>query len=42
MNRDLSQIIIVDNSLYAFWFNIDNGVPITSFTGIQDEELRKL
>ena len=35
----MSQVIIVDNSLYSYWFNIDNGVPIISFTGVQDNEL---
>jgi CTD small phosphatase-like protein 2 len=42
MNRDLSQVILVDNSLYTYWFNVDNGVPITSFMGEQDDELLKL
>lgn len=42
LNRDLSQVIIVDNSLYAYWFNVDNGVPIAPFTGAQDNELVKL
>ena len=42
INKDLSQVIIVDNSLYAYWFQTDHGVPIASFVGIQDEELKKL
>ena len=42
MNKDLSQVILVDNSFYAYWFNVDNGVPILSFNGNQDNELMKL
>ena len=39
-NRDLSELIIVDNSVLSFLFQIDNGVPILPFyTNKQDEEL---
>ena len=42
LNKDLSQVILVDNALYTYWFNIDNGVPIASFMGEQDDQLLKL
>lgn len=42
LNRDLSQVVIVDNSVYAFWFQIDNGIPILPFEGVQDRELEVL
>ena len=42
LNRDLSQVILVDNSFFTFWFNIDNGVPILPFRGVQDDELLNL
>lgn len=39
-DRLLSDIILVDNSIVSFAFNLDNGVPISAFTRqIQDEEL---
>ena len=37
LNRDLSQVILVDNSVFTYWLNIDNGVPILPFKGIQDD-----
>ena len=32
-DRDLKEIIIVDNSIVSFAFNLENGVPISAFTG---------
>lgn len=44
--RDPSQLLIVDNSIYAFAFNLDSGVPIISFyhhsADQPDEELRHM
>lgn len=42
-NRDLKDIIIIDNSCLSFAFNINNGVPILPFfDNDQDEELKHL
>ena len=30
-NRDLKDMVIVDNSVYSFAFQIDNGIPIIPF-----------
>ena len=43
-NKDLSQVIIVDNAVYSFGFQLSNGIPIIPFydshtTNINDEEL---
>jgi CTD small phosphatase-like protein 2 len=39
-DRDLANIILVDNSIVSFAFNLDNGVPISAFTRQKhDEEL---
>jgi Dullard-like phosphatase family protein len=37
-DRDLKEIIIVDNSIVSFAFNLSNGVPISAFTGQQNDE----
>jgi CTD small phosphatase-like protein 2 len=38
--RDLSQIAIVDNSVMAFRFQLDNGIPIVNFyDNHNDDEL---
>ena len=39
-DRDLADIVIVDNSIVAFGYQLDNGVPISSYIeGNRDEEL---
>jgi CTD small phosphatase-like protein 2 len=39
-NRDLSDIIIVDNLVHSFGLQLDNGIPILDFTGNKhDREL---
>lgn len=40
-DRKLEEMVIVDNSIVAFAFNLDNGVPINDFRGEEpmDEEL---
>ena len=30
-DRNLSDVILVDNSIISFAFNLDNGVPISAF-----------
>ena len=42
-NRDLSNVVLVDNAAYSFGFQIENGVPILEFTNdTSDMELRYL
>ncbi len=38
-NRDLKDIIIVDNLAHSFGFQINNGVPILEWHSGQDSEL---
>jgi len=43
MGRDLSSLLLVDNTPYVFSYQLDNGVPIKSFRGQNhDRELVKL
>merc|ERR1711988_505260 len=43
LNRNLARCILVDNSPYAYGYQIDNGVPIVSwFDDKEDDELMKL
>ncbi|OMJ80151.1 hypothetical protein SteCoe_19696 [Stentor coeruleus] len=40
-NRDMKDIIIVDNSLVSFALQVDNGIPITTWTmDLKDTQLR--
>jgi len=32
-DREIKDMIIVDNSIISFAFNMENGVPIAAFTG---------
>ena len=42
-NRDLKDLVIVDNSVYSFAFQIDNGIPIIPFyKDPADEEMLHL
>ena len=42
-NRDLKDILIIDNSCLSFAFNINNGIPILQFyDNDKDEELKHL
>lgn len=38
IDREKENIIIVDNSILSFAFDIDNGVPIQSFMGTEEED----
>lgn len=41
--RDPKNMVIVDNSVYCFGFNLNNGIPILPFfDNFDDTELRKL
>jgi TFIIF-interacting CTD phosphatase-like protein len=33
VNRNLSEILIVDNTVAAYYLNMDNGIPIIDFEG---------
>jgi CTD small phosphatase-like protein 2 len=37
-DRELKDIVIVDNSIVSFAFQLSNGVPISSFTGQENDE----
>ena len=42
-NRSLSDIVLVDNSVYSFGYQVDNGIPILSYyNDPRDEELLHL
>ena len=42
-NRQLEDLVIVDNSVYSFAFQIDNGIPIIPFySDKEDEEMLHL
>ena len=37
-NRKLSDIVLIDNSVYSFAFQLDNGVPIVSYYDDHNDE----
>jgi CTD small phosphatase-like protein 2 len=42
-NRDLKDVILVDNFMYSYSFQFENGVPILPyFGGKEDDELEHL
>ena len=42
-NRKLADIVLIDNSVYSFAFQLDNGVPIVSYyDDPNDEEMLHL
>lgn len=42
-NRNLSDLILVDNAAYSFGFQIENGIPIAPFyNNYEDKELKHL
>jgi CTD small phosphatase-like protein 2 len=42
-DRELKDLVIIDNSAYSFGYQIDNGIPIIPFyDNYEDEELRYL
>ena len=42
VNRDLSKVILVDNSPLSYLYQVENGVPILPFYSGQDSELLAL
>ena len=38
IDRDKENIVIVDNSIMSFAFDLDNGVPIQSFFGYEEDD----
>ena len=38
LDRDRENMVIVDNSILSFAFNLDNGVPINSFMGTEQDD----
>lgn len=42
INRDLSQMVLVDNSAASFLCQPENGVPILPYVGGEDRELLEL
>ena len=38
LDRDKKNLIIVDNSIVSFAFDLDNGVPINSFFGTEEND----
>ena len=37
-DRNLKDMMLVDNSIISFAFNLDNGIPIKAFLGDQNDE----
>lgn len=38
LDREQEEMVIVDNSIVSFAFNLDNGVPINSFVGTEPDD----
>lgn len=38
LDRDKANVIIVDNSILSFAFDLENGVPINSFMGHEEND----
>ena len=38
LDREKKDIVIVDNSIMSFAFDLDNGVPINSYMGTEDDD----
>jgi Dullard-like phosphatase family protein len=38
MDRDRKEMLIVDNSIMSFAFDLDNGVPINSYLGTEKDD----
>lgn len=38
LDRDKEKMIIVDNSIMSFAFDLDNGVPINSYMGTEEDD----
>lgn len=38
LNRDLKDMVLVDNSVYSFAYQVDNGIPIISYYDNPDDE----
>jgi CTD small phosphatase-like protein 2 len=38
LDREKKDIIIVDNSIMSFAFDLDNGVPINSYMGTEEDD----
>ena len=37
-DRNIKEVIIVDNSIISFAFNLSNGIPIKEFLGNKNDE----
>ena len=37
-DRNIKEVIIVDNSIISFAFNLPNGIPIKAFLGNKNDE----
>lgn len=42
LNRDLSRMVLVDNTAYSYAMQLDNGIPILPFYEGKDFELTAL
>lgn len=43
LNRNIERVVMIDNSVWSFAAQLDNGIPILPWTGDpEDKELREL